>query len=601
MIEAEDRGRLNLLWARTFLDGLAAAGVRLVVVAPGSRSTPLVLAADGHPDIRTLVHLDERSAGFLALGAGKASGAPAAVITTSGTAVANLLPSVVEAAQSETPLLLLTADRPHRLRDADANQAIDQVRIFGSYPIAAYDLSAPEERPETMDHVRQLAARAVHESVGPPAGPVHVNFPFDKPLHPDPSGPIREGRQAVRGLEVRTGRLGLDAEGIRDLARRVGQTHRGIVISGEASSPDGAPARAIAECTGYPLLADPLGGRFGRTAGDGVHADHYDLFLRAPEVAAALSPDLVIRVGRSPTSTALAAHVAQSGAEVVVIDDGRRWKDHAVTANLYLKADPAGVATALAAALAPVLASAPSHADGGSNGRQEANGWQALWRRAAGAAANVIAAREASAGADSYEPLVTRAAVASIPEGGLLFASSSMPVRDVDAYVTAGVDIRCVGNRGASGIDGIASSALGAALASGRPTLALVGDLAFLHDLNGLVPARALGLPVVFLLLNNDGGGIFHLLPIREHEPAFTRYFATPHGLDFRHAGALYDLPFRRVPAAEVAAVVQAAFTEGGTHIIEVSSDRDENRRWRQETVDEVRASVMRELGLSDH
>ncbi len=589
----EAGGTLNLVWARTFMDELAAAGVRMVIVAPGSRSTPLVLAADDHPDIRTLVHLDERSAGFLALGYGKGSGRPAAVVTTSGTAVANLFPAVVEASQSETPLLLLTADRPPRLRGADANQAIDQVRIFGAYPVSFHEMGPPDTRDRAMAHMRQVAARAVAESTGPPGGPVHVNFPFDKPLHPDAGEPIGDAPAGGRTMAVRTGRPSLEADALQDLMSRLRGARRGIVVSGPTSGGESTAAREISAATGFPLLADPLGARFGSARPDVAHADHYDLFLREPAVAEALEPDLVIRVGRTPTSVALAEHVARSATEVVVIDDGRHWKDHSASATLYLRADPDAVAASLRASpTAPV-------ADVGSKRvLDERAGWRRLWQRASAAAADAIAVGEAEARQASLEPLVTRAAVASLPDGGLLFASSSMPIRDVDAYVAAGRELRCLGNRGASGIDGIASSALGAALSSGRSTLALVGDLAFLHDLNGLVPARALGLPVVFLVLNNDGGGIFHLLPIREHEPAFTRYFATPHGLDFRHAGALYDLPFRRVVAREAGAAVEAAFEAGGTHIIEVTSDRDENSRWRKDTVDEVGARVARALGL---
>lgn len=608
-----DQGELNLLWASTFMDELAGAGVATILIAPGSRSTPLVLAVGAHPEITSVVHLDERSAAFFALGVGKGSGRPAAVITTSGTAVANLFPAVVEAAQSETPLLLLTADRPARLRGTDANQTIDQERIFGTYPVAFHDAGLPDEGSDSIERLRRLAVGAVTDSLGPPSGPVHVNFPFEKPLHPAPTdaAPALEGRR--RPSAPQRTMLDPSPEEALSIRERVGRAVRGLVVVGPLPGgvrvgravveraaagrvdEDKEGGTSLARRTGFPLLADPLSGaRFREKAADVVRVDHYDLLLRDPAVRRHLRPDLVIRVGRAPTSSALNDLMTEAGADVIVLDAGGRWRDHTGAATSYVAADPCRVAAALSS-------------EGADAASEEHNAptqpWLDAWKRADAAARDAIDARVTEVPhlpSGAAEPVETHAAVRALPPDGVLFTSSSMPVRDIDAYVSGGRAFGCLGNRGASGIDGITSTALGSCFATGRPTLVLLGDLAFIHDLNGLIPAADLALPVVFVVINNRGGGIFHMLPIREHEPAFTRYFATPHQVNFQHAGGLYDLPFRRIPAGQVEEAVATAFESGGTHILEVRSDREDNRRWRTETENAVRARVADALTLEN-
>ena len=607
-----EQGDLNLLWATAFVDEVAAAGVTTFLIAPGSRSTPLVLAADANPLITSVVHVDERSAAFFALGVGKASGTPAAVITTSGTAVANLFPAVVEAAQSETPLLLLTADRPPRLRGTDANQTIDQERIFGSYPVEFHDAGVPSAGQSAIRALRDLAIRSVTQSIGPPAGPVHVNFPFEKPLHPavvdvarmatpatSREAPQTAGRSAGEAGEVSApDRLFPDPapQDVSFLGERIEQAERGLVVAGPTPGGGVGDARSLARATGFPVLADPLSGaRFQGRSGGVTSVDHYDLLLRDSVVRAELRPDFVIRVGRAPTSSTLNDFISESRAEVIVVDPGGRWRDHTGAATSYVTADPTRVAIALAERLTE-SENGPGEPAAGNHA------WVDAWRRADAAAEAAIRARVTEAvelPTGAAEPVVTRAAVRALPAEGVLFVSSSMPVRDVDAYVPGDRVLGCLGNRGASGIDGIASTALGSCFATGRQTLVLLGDLAFIHDLNGLIPAADLALPVVFVVVNNCGGGIFHMLPIRDHEPAFTRYFATPHQVNFQHVGGLYDLPFRRVPAGQIEDAVLAAFASGGTHILEVRSDREDNRRWRSETVDAVRARVADALELS--
>jgi 2-succinyl-5-enolpyruvyl-6-hydroxy-3-cyclohexene-1-carboxylate synthase len=595
-----DPRQRNTLWARTLLDALAQSGVRQVIVAPGSRSTPLVLAVAADPRFETAVQVDERSAGFLGLGVGKATGLPAAVITTSGTAVANLLPAVVEASQSSTPLLLLTADRPPRLRGADANQAIVQPGIFGGYLRFEAELSPAEVSDRTLRHLRSVAARAVAAAVGDPAGPVHLNLPFEKPLEPsiraspghaspDEASPGQGWEDTKPGSSIRADadaatstprihpiRALPPEEVLEGLATALEEARTPLLVAGPLPRPwETGPALAsLARRLGVPLLADPLSGaRPGAwDPGKAAPGVAYDLLLRgstgqgspsdAPEGGPVRSsllpePDLILRFGATPSSAALAAwlleraHIPQ-----VVVDAGGRWKDHLAVAAEVIPGDPTRVARWLETARR-------------TPPRAETAAFSEAWATAD--AMVVRAVRPLLAGA---APLAEGAAAVAcarhaVDRGALLFVSNSMPIRDLDALWPVGAPappdeagspdaatepfLPAYGNRGASGIDGIASTALGVAWGSGRRVVALLGDLALLHDMNGLLRASGSGgvgsprLKVDFVVVNNDGGGIFHLLPVRDHEPHFTPFVATPHGLEPARVAALHGLPFRRI------------------------------------------------------
>ncbi len=614
----------NTVWAGALMDELARAGVREICLAPGSRSTPLVMAAARDGRLRILTHLDERSAAFLALGIGKAARRPAAVITTSGTAAANLYPAVIEASESEVPLLLLTADRPHRLRDADANQAIDQVRLYGSHVRAFFDVAPPRVGERDLRHLRGVAARAVAAATGVPAGPVHLNLPFEKPLEPIPvEGDVpprfeEEHPLAARGrsgarpfVAVRQARPAPDPESIEELRRRITGARRPLLVAGPHPEAGrvGPAAVAAARALEVPLLADPLSGaRHGAGAGKegGSRAlAAYDLLLRSPGVREALRPDLVLRVGSSPTSAALLSLLRESPeADQVVVDAGGRWKDHLAVAAEYHRADPAALLDSLAAAPTPAsagpIASGPATgsetiADSGPDTGSVRAAWLSLWCRLDRRARE--AAGEAMAG-EFFEGSVLAGVVRRLPADAALLVSNSMPIRDADAFGFSRPEpLEAFGNRGASGIDGIVSTAFGIAVVHEGPVVCVLGDLALFHDMNGLLASRLNGLEVLFVVINNDGGGIFHMLPIREHEPAFTPYFATPHGLDFSHAAALHGVPHVRVGGAEALdRALGDALTEGGTRIVEVSSDRERNRLRHREVEAAVRQAVEAEL-----
>ena len=556
---------LNQTWGQAIAAALADVGVRWVIIAPGSRSTPLVVGVHRDERLRTVVQVDERSAGFLALGVAKGSRRPAAVVTTSGSAVANLLPSVIEADASETPLVLLTADRPERLRGADANQTIPQPGLFGARVRAAVDLPPPAPGDDALGHLRHRLSRALADTVGPVPGPVHLNVPFAKPLGPDSASadvPLR------RGPYVTAPALAPSVEALRQLQARLDGSSRGVLVAGPSGAPNDA-VRRLAVRTGYPTLADPLSGlRYGaETAGPPV-IGAYDVVLRSEAWRRALRPDHVFRVGASPTSAVLLEWLAGLGdTPQTVVSPGGRWKDHLETADLYVRAEPAALVDAMGDPPPPD----PE--------------WGRLWTRAE---------RLAHAGLQSRLPVADleasalRDALSVLPPRATVVVSNSMPIRDLDTFVPhLPAPVHAVGNRGASGIDGMVSTVLGTALAAEGPVLGVLGDLALLHDGNGLLAARE-GMQAVMVVLHNDGGGIFHMLPIRDHEPEFTRYFATPHGRDFRHLARLFDVPYQEAAQDGVAAAVRRALDAGGVQLVVVRFDRERNHAVRARVLDGI-------------
>jgi len=589
-------GELNAVWAGVFLDELARSGVREICVAPGSRSTPLVLAAARDARFRTLSVVDERSAGFLALGMGRASGRPAAVITTSGTAGANLYPAVIEACQGEVPLLVLTADRPHRLRDTDANQAMDQLRLFGIFPRAFMEVSPPLLSEEAFRHLRGQACRAVALAKGPPRGPVHLNFPFEKPLEPSEVRHIPPPRPEGISAETWEGREDGDAfvssptphldpgeEAVEELLGLLSNSRRGIIVTGPVPDPEvvGPAVRDLSAATGFPLLADPLsGGRYGPSGGARVITG-YDLFLRSPAVRRALAPDLILRVGASPTSAPLLGFLEESGAaRQVIADQGFRWKDHLGTGQRYLRASPGALLSRLVDSMAP---------------RTEGS-WGALWRQLEERTFSVVAEWEEDI---LLEGEILSALAERVPDGGSLLVASSMPIRDLDAFgASRSGDLSVYANRGTSGIDGLVSTTLGVAAVSPGLTVGALGDLAFLHDMNGLLAMKKTGISAGFVVVNNDGGGIFETLPVRTFEPAYTKLFATPHGLDLERVAELYEIPFARVDDRDGFLAALTRFVETGPpFLLEARTERVETHQARKRLVDRI-VNVLEEVSL---
>jgi 2-succinyl-5-enolpyruvyl-6-hydroxy-3-cyclohexene-1-carboxylate synthase len=534
----------------TLVDEWVRAGLRYAVIAPGSRSTPLALALAARDEIRVEVVLDERSAAYTALGIGLASGQPAAVLCTSGTAATHLHGAVVEAHLAEVPLLVCTADRPPELRDVSAPQTIDQTSLYGRAVRWFHDPGPPEDgmRPAW----RALAARAYADASGPVPGPVHLNLPFRDPLVGDPAElpPGRpDGRPWHHGV---FGVPRLDDAALDDLAAVLDQP-RGIVIAGHGSG-DPTAVHGLARSTAWPVLADPRSGC--RTLADTTIAAFDDL-LRHERFAADHRPTVVLRLGRTPASKVLSQWLAASEATQVQVTATPAWVDPEHTASHRVTAEPGALCRALT---------------GRVRGASETP-WLARWRQAE---AKAQAALDALLAAELSEPAVARVTAAALPAGAHLVAASSMPVRDLEWYAAPCDEITMHANRGANGIDGVVSTAVGVAIACGAPTALLIGDIAFVHDVNGLVGLEGRGADLRIVVVDNDGGGIFSFLPQATELAGdrFEQLFGTPHGTDVLALAAAHGLAAERVATLDA---LRAALQRAGPRVLRVRTDRVDN------------------------
>ena len=552
---------LNTLWARALVQELQRGGVRDVVLCPGARSAPLALAAaEAAPDVRSWVVLDERVAGFFALGLALESGRPAAVLVTSGSAGTHLFPAMVEASASGIPLIALTADRPWELHGFGAAQTMPQDGLFGRFTRAAETLPVPEASSAAFRHLRAVVSRTASAAAGRLSGPVHLDVPFREPLAPVPDAPVPPGLDAealdgrgdtpfLRTVPPASLPPAAELEAVR---RRLAAAERGVVVVGPRARADrlGTAVRALAASHGYPVLAEAASNV--RWAPGQPAVAHLDLLLRNEGWALSARPDLVVRLGGGLCSRRAAEWLDASGAEVVLVSEGPEPVDPQHRAGLVLEGDAVAICEALTAATAPRRAA-------------WADGFLRASTRAGTALADALASEQRLT-----EPGVARAVVAALPAGARLLVGSSMPVRDVDAFAPVPAEnVRVLSNRGLNGIDGNVSTALGLAAASGAPTVALVGDLAFLHDLGALVHARRAALALTVVVVNNDGGGIFSFLPIARSTPRFEALFGTPHATDLSHAAALGGASFTRAetPSALAAALEDAA--RPGLHVVE--------------------------------
>lgn len=652
----------NVLWASVLIDELVEAGVEAVCVAPGSRSTPLTVACYEHEDLRVFSHLDERSAAYFALGRALETGRPTPLICTSGTAAANFHPAVLEADRSRVPMLLLTADRPPELRDSGANQTVDQVDLYGDAVRWFRDLPEPEPADRKLRRLRVDAARAVATATGTPAGPVHLNVPFRKPLEPvtvddgvEAAGLGGRGREGAF-VEADTGTLTPSDGVVGSIADDVAAADRTLLVAGAATptvrtcTPSGsggddtadeseasltstlpAALASLARTSGAPLLVDPLSGaRFGEHVADcPLVCGGYDAYLGTGAVDAWPDPEVVVRVGASPTSKPLRKYLAGTDARQVLVDPAGEWREAEFGVTDLLTADPGATADAVADAVR--ARGVDPDADGRRRFRErfataETEHWSIVDERLDaidrhdsepdGDVTDDHVPNDDRAPTDDHTPAddhvpnvdhtptdgrasnvdhvpfegaVVPAVLEAIPDRATVFASNSMPVRDLDRFAPPterSIDARA--NRGASGIDGIASSALGVASAADGPLVAIVGDLAYYHDLTGLLAAQRCDVDATIVLVNNDGGGIFHALPIEQFEPPFTEGFRTPHGLDFEPTGSLFDLEFRRVDLADLSEACGDAVGSSSLDVLEVQFDAESSHRTRESLVEEL-------------
>jgi 2-succinyl-5-enolpyruvyl-6-hydroxy-3-cyclohexene-1-carboxylate synthase len=555
------------LLLRALVDELARCGLAGACTSPGSRSTPLVLTLTRHPEVPTWSHVDERCAAFFALGVAKATGRPAAIACTSGTAAANYLPAIIEAHEARVPLIVLTADRPPELRDVGAGQTIDQVKLYGDAVKSFVEVGTHPATPDRLRWMRQLACRAMWTAMDGRPGPVHLNLPLREPLVLDEHLPDEEavggggrpdGRPWVSRATPPTG-----AEtAAQTLQPIIAAAERGVVVAGrdERGRATGRAAAAFAAAVGWPVLADPLSG--ARTGPAAIA--HWDLMLRHDGFAAATVPDVVLRVGDLPTSKSLRTWLAREEIGVqVVLDPEDAWQDPAARVDLRLPLVPG---PALAAALEAGLA------------HQAPPAWLDAWRAADARAGGAIAT---AAGEDLTEIRVAAELGAALPPSATLFVAASMPIRDVESFFPVRDDgPRVLANRGANGIDGTTSTAFGVAAGSPGPVVLFLGDVTFAHDLGGLLAAQRLRLPLTIVLVDNGGGGIFDFLPVASQRDAFEEHIATPTGLDPAHVAQLFGLDHRQVgDVVSFRSALDQGLGSDGVTLIEVRSDRAANVR----------------------
>lgn len=573
----------STLWGRLIVGELAAQGIERVCIAPGSRSTPLVVAATSHPTLTTHSILDERAAAYFAVGTAKVSGNPAAVISTSGTGAVNFHPAVTEADQSRTPLIACTADRPPERHGVSANQTIDQSDLYGEAVRSAPRLPEPHATADRQQALRNRVAQAVAAATGTPPGPVHLNIPFRKPLDPLPrdrsvpmSGigecPPADPRPAYESHPAAASLSATGTETIRDALQAA---ERPWVVVGPGAAVPVARVQKIAHELRLPVLADPLSGVRSGAADRSIVFGGYDSWLDPAMTGSLSPPDLVVRIGDRPTSKHLRQFVSDASAREILVDPAARYRDPTHNADTVVGATPGAVITALAEHFtAP--AAAPAWVD--ELARREADTWEFVREHAE------QLPPEGRLVYDVFQEL---------PSGSAVFVSNSMPVRDADRFGYPRADaVEVFGNRGVSGIDGITSTALGVASSHDGPTVALVGDLAFYHDLTGLLTATRCDIPATFVVINNDGGGIFHQLPIAASDPPFTEHFRTPHGLEFAPVAELYDLTYDRLEPGGIARAVTAAIGNGAVTVLEVPVDAETNHAQRRAFQERLRGHL---------
>ncbi|MHB1628301.1 MAG: 2-succinyl-5-enolpyruvyl-6-hydroxy-3-cyclohexene-1-carboxylic-acid synthase [Bacilli bacterium] len=652
----------------SFVAQLRDAGVEHVCISPGSRSTPLAAACAREPDLRTWILLDERSAGFFAVGLARMTKRPVALVCTSGTAAANYLPAVMEARQSRVPLLIVTADRPPELRGVGSNQTVDQVKLYGSFVKWQADMPTPDGAANLDEQARTAVFRAVAAAVAEPAGPVHMNWPFREPLLPplairafpsaavsqpssppgrqsppqhqqsqprQPSPPV--GRQPF--VRVRRGVRRFADGDLEALARDLTGAARGLIVCGPQDDQRLARSlRLLAEALQYPLLADPLSQARAADGRASMVVDSYDVMLRnrqrmGANLREALRPEVILRFGQTPTSKVLGSYLADHrGARQIVVDDTENWQDPFFCATDVLICDAVDLVVRLAAAVeqrpgsafardwleadasvaaarsGQVMAVPKEFASSASAARTDGaadtaavgspfaiDGSQSRPESADPSASSWLSTASPSSTPSApphlpEEPLFEGRLFVELahllPEGSVLFAGNSMPVRDLDSFFPkGGRPLQIMANRGASGIDGVVSTALGVAAGaaeSGRKVVLVIGDVSFQHDAGGLLAARQYALDLTVILVHNDGGGIFSFLPQSTPEDVFP-YFSTPHGLDFEPLVRMYGGTHARIAHwSDFRESVAQSLRLPGLHVLEVRTDRETNAAWHQ-------------------
>lgn len=542
-------------YVRRMTAALMNEGVTAVVISPGSRSTPLAYAFASTDNLDVYMQVDERSAAYFALGLAKASGKPVVLLCTSGTAASNYHPAITEAYYARVPLIVMTADRPHELREVGAPQAIDQIRMYGEHVKYSVDMPLPEENSDIHDFIDRHVSRALSVATTVPSGPIHLNVPFREPLLIDfdratPTSTFSQRLTGVTTLDAGTAQL------IKDI---LAESDTGFIIAGEL--PVGLDKRAFwqfASALQWPVLCDPLSNLRSEVPEHcaALCIDHYDALLKSAVFGDKVIPDTVIRFGAQPVSKSLTLYLKKvRPSTVIAVDESPEFRDSLGVVTHHIQ-------TASEAVFRIIVDKSPTS-------------YAQLW-----AAVNDMA----TAVSNSYKTIVgdegifAKILLEYLPSGSDLVSGSSMPIRDMDTFFRATAkDITLFANRGTNGIDGVVSTAFGIQAARKRPTWLYIGDLSFLHDVNGLIVSRFHDLDLTIVIMNNDGGGIFSYLPQSGVTNHFEELFGTPTGLTFNHIAAMYDAQYAAIRTPEEFQAELARVKNKPVRIIEVFSDRQVN------------------------
>lgn len=543
---------------------LIFTGVTDVVVSPGSRSTPMAMIMAEHPELNVHIHVDERSAAFFALGIAKSLNKPVAILCTSGTAAANYFPAIVEARYARVPLIVLTADRPHELREVGAPQAIDQIHLYGKHVKWFSEMALPEKSDEIIRYARTICARAVAIAKSAPSGPVHLNFPFREPLVPKLDDELFQLRERPNGyVKVHTGDLTMAEEQFKEIAEKLSKTTRGIIVCGNIVD-DIFPEAVtrLAEKLNFPIIADPLSQlRSGKHSLENI-IEAYDTFLRNDDAKVFLKPDVILRFGAMPISKALTIFIKENGdAEQYVVDGGGGWRD------------PASLSTNMIFCNESLFCEKIETYTVEKSSADFLTAWKRVNQLTKDTMISLSDITELSEGRLFYQ------LAEMLPERAALFVGNSMPIRDLDSFfLNNHKTIKVMANRGANGIDGTVSTALGAALNS-SPMYLVLGDLTFFHDLNGLIAAKLYNININIILINNNGGGIFSFLPQSEHPKNFELLFGTPLGIDFAHAVKMFNGNYIKIEDwDQFGAEMRKSINSTGINVYELVTNRERNR-----------------------
>ncbi|HLS09692.1 2-succinyl-5-enolpyruvyl-6-hydroxy-3-cyclohexene-1-carboxylic-acid synthase [Lentibacillus sp.] len=567
-------------YTANFVDELVQSGLTDVVISPGSRSTPLAMTIAEHPGLKQRVVIDERSAAFFALGMAKKLQKPVALVCSSGTAAANYFPAIIEASYSRVPLVVLTADRPHELRDTGAPQAIDQIKLYSDYVKWFHEMALPEADENMLAYARGKASRAVNTANEGNPGPVHLNFPFREPLIPDFSLENLWGERSDKPFYAKVeGKRRLHQAQLEKLSGKLKSCQKGLIVCGPQTDREFAAAvTELAEAWQVPILADPLSQIRAGKHDKELIIESYDAILRNETIRKQLKPDFIMRFGAMPVSKPYLFYVKEHGdIPQYVVENSAGYREPAGNQTDFIYADAACLCRDLATVTEPLTFD---------------DEWLQTWQMMNQIAKSHLLGTDDSSAVTEGEAV--RHLMDEIPDQSSIYVGNSMAVRDLDTFfMTTSKSVEVLANRGANGIDGMVSSGMGAAAAGGPVTLVL-GDLSFFHDMNGLLAAKHHGLNVTILVVNNNGGGIFSFLPQVNHEAHFEALFGTPLDIEFKHVIDMYGGTYQQPSsAAELKQALQESYQHDGLSVIEVKTDRTANLKWHREKWQQINNSLL--------